>query len=66
MRTLTNVPIAHSNAGFVNGVRERLLAINVLAELHGSDGRDRVRMIGRGHDHRVDVVACRSGATSPG
>ena len=38
-------------------VREGLLAVDVLARLAGEDRRDRVPVVGRGDDHRVDVLA---------
>ena len=38
-------------------VRQRLLAIDVLAGLAGEDGRDRVPVVGRGDDDGVDVLA---------
>jgi hypothetical protein len=42
--------------GFVNGMSQGLLAVDVLAELQGHHRDDRVEVIGRGDHHRVDVL----------
>jgi hypothetical protein len=36
-------------------VGQRLLAVDVLAQPHGSDRHDGVIVVGRGHQHRFDV-----------
>ena len=41
---------------FPDAARERLLAVHVLAELHRGDRHDGVVVIGRGDEHRVDVL----------
>ena len=41
----------------LDAVGQRLLAIDVLAGLAGQDGDDRVPVVGRGDDDRVDVLA---------
>ena len=43
-------------AAFGDRVGQRLLAVDVLALLHGRDGRDRVVMVGRGDHHGVDPL----------
>jgi hypothetical protein len=40
---------------FAHGQGQRLLAVHVLAVLHGLDGVDRVPVGGAGDEHRVDV-----------
>ena len=44
------------DAGLVHRVRERLLAVAVLAQLHGHDGRRGVGMVRRADHHRVDLA----------
>ena len=44
------------SAALDNGQRERLFAINVLPGLTGHDRRQRVPVIGRGDDDRVDLL----------
>ena len=41
---------------FVDGMRHRLLAVDVLTLIHSVQRDARVPMIGRGDNHRVDVV----------
>ena len=43
-------------AGLVDRVRQRLLAVDVLAHLHGHDADHGVQVVGRGSHHRVDVL----------
>ena len=43
--------------GLPDRPRERLLYIDMLAELHGHAGRHGMRVIRRRHDHSVDVIA---------
>ena len=43
-------------AGFVEGAGQRLLAVDVLAPLDGRHGDDRVRVVGRADDDRVDAL----------
>jgi hypothetical protein len=40
----------------VEGPRQRLLHVDVLAAPHGVERRDRVDVVGRGHHHGVDVL----------
>ena len=42
---------------FADGVRQRLLAVNVLARLRGLDGTEGVPVVGRGDDDGIDVLA---------
>ena len=42
---------------FVNRQRQRLLAVDILAGLHGGNGHERVPVVDRGADHGVDVLA---------
>ena len=46
--------LAHQ-AGLPDRVRQRFLAIDVLAQTHGHDRRRGVRVVGRRHDDRVDL-----------
>ena len=41
--------------GFMDRPGERLLAIDVFAQLERGHGDDGMRMVGRGHHHRVDL-----------
>ena len=41
---------------FLDGVAHRFLDVDVLAGLAGVDGDLGVPVIGRGHDHRVDIL----------
>ena len=41
---------------FMHAVGQRLLYENVFPALHGCQGDHRVRMVGRGHNHRVDIL----------
>ena len=43
-------------AGFVDRVRERLLAVDVLSPPDGRHRNDRMRMVRRAHDDRVDAL----------
>ena len=43
-------------AGFIDRVRQRFLAVDVLAGLDGRHGDHGMRMIGRGDHHAVDVL----------
>ena len=45
------------NTGFEDGVGDRLLHVDVLAAAHALHRHVGVRMVGRGDDHRVDVLA---------
>ena len=45
------------NAGFPDAMRQGLFAIDVLAEMDGRHDRESMRMLRRGHDYRVDIVA---------
>ena len=47
---------------FADGERERLFDVDVLARLAGQHGRDRVPVIRRADDHRVDVLAIEDAA----
>ena len=44
------------HAHFFNAVAQRLLAVDVLAAVHGPVGHERVRVIRRAADHRLDVL----------
>ena len=46
----------HHPASFPDGVRRRLLDVDVLSSLQRPDRRQRVPVIGRGDDHGVDVL----------
>ena len=46
----------HQLADLVDRVRQRLLAVDVLAALDGGHGGHRVGMVGRGDDDRVDLL----------
>jgi len=43
-------------AGFVDGVRERLLAVHVLAGVQGHQRGGRVRVVGRGDENGLDIL----------
>ena len=47
----------HHGPAFLDAVRQRLLAVDVLAGLAGQDGRNPVPVVGRGDHDRVDVFA---------
>ncbi len=47
----------HDGAPLGDVVAERLFDVDILAGLHGAQRRDRVPMIGRRDNHRVDVLA---------
>ena len=46
----------HQHAALLVGMRERLLDVDVLAEAHRVEAHDRVRVVGRAHRHRVEVL----------
>ena len=46
----------HQRTDFLDAVRQRLFTINMLAMLHGLQGDDRMRVIGRADDYRVDLL----------
>ncbi len=47
----------HHGPALGDPVRQRLLAVDVLAGLAGQDGRDRVPVVGRGDHDGVDILA---------
>ena len=54
--TLYSLAALASIRGLVDVVRQRLLAIDVLAGPHGRHGDHRMRVVGRGDHHAVDVL----------
>ena len=50
------------DAALADGERERLFDVDVLARLARHDRRQRVPVIGRADDHRVDVLAIEDAA----
>ena len=48
--------LKHSS-GLVHGMRERLLAVNMLAAGNGSESCRCVQMIGRSHDDRIEILS---------
>ena len=48
--------LGHQHAALLVGMRERLLDVDVLAEAHRVQAHDRVRVVGRAHRHRVEVL----------
>ena len=44
-------------AGFVDIVGERLLHVDVLAQLHGGQGNHGVVVVGRGHRYGIEILA---------
>ena len=44
-------------ARFSDVVADRLFAVNVFAQLHGDHGRQRMVMVGRGDEHRINLFA---------
>ena len=56
MTRLSFAAASRDRAALVHGVGQRLLAVDVLAGLEGQHGGRRVVVVGRGDQHRVDVL----------